>query len=79
MDCNDCLERLFSFLDTELAGTELAEVKAHLADCGSCGDNFVFEQRFLDQIRDRCTSDMAPSELRDRVILRLRSEGKRST
>ena len=78
MDCNDCLERLYSFLDTELEGTELEAVKTHLADCGSCGDNLVFEQRFLDQIRDSCTSDMAPSELRERVILRVRSERKTS-
>ncbi len=78
MDCNDCLERLYAFLDTELEGPELDELKAHLADCGSCGDNFVFEQRFLDQIRDSCTSDLAPAELRERVILRLRSEGETS-
>ena len=31
-------------------------------------DNFIFEARFLEQLRDCCTSDIAPAELRQRTL-----------
>ena len=40
MDCDDCVEKLYAFLDKELAPTERKEVAQHLADCGDCDDNF---------------------------------------
>jgi mycothiol system anti-sigma-R factor len=72
MDCNDCVERLYAFLDTELSDTDIKAVRAHLEGCDDCDDNFVFEARFLDQLKECCTSDVAPAELRQRVILKLR-------
>ena len=74
MDCDDCVEKLYAFLDKELAPTERKEVAQHLADCGECDDNFVFEARFLEVLRDCGTSDIAPAELRRRVAERLRSD-----
>ena len=73
MDCDDCVERLFAFLDTELSPTELQQVRSHLEGCDDCDDEFVFEARFLEQLRECCTSDVAPAELRQRVIQKLRS------
>jgi len=74
MDCNDCVERLYAFLDTELSETELDQVRLHLDGCTDCDDNFVFEARFLEQLRDCCTSDTAPADLRARVIQKLRGD-----
>ena len=74
MDCDDCVERLFQFLDTELSGKELALVRSHLEGCDDCDDNFVFEEHFLKRLRECCTSDVAPFELRQRVILKIRGE-----
>jgi mycothiol system anti-sigma-R factor len=72
MDCADCLERLYTYLDRELAPTELTEVRAHLEDCGGCEDSFVLEERFLARVRDCCQEDVAPTELRTRIVARLR-------
>ena len=74
MDCNDCVERLYAFLDTELSPTEITAVRSHLEGCDDCDENFVFEARFLEQLKDCCTSDIAPAELRQRVILKLRGQ-----
>ncbi len=74
MDCDDCLERLYAFLDKELGAVERVEVAKHIADCGDCGGDFQFEARFLEIIRDCGTSDVAPAELRQRVAERLRRE-----
>ena len=74
MDCDDCLKRLYAFLDQELGPTDRAKVAKHIADCGDCGDDFDFEARFLQVIRDCGTSDVAPAELRQRIADRLRHE-----
>ena len=74
MDCADCLERLYAYLDRELAPGEVTEVRAHLDDCGGCEENFVIEERFLARVRDCCTEDKAPTDLRMRIVTRLRME-----
>jgi mycothiol system anti-sigma-R factor len=74
MDCADCLERLYAYLDRELAPGEVTQVRAHLDDCGGCKDNFVLEERFLARVRDCCQEDVAPTELRTRIVARLRME-----
>jgi len=73
MGCDECLERLYPYLDRELGETELAEVKRHLADCPPCEGTFVFESAFLARVRDCQTSDVAPVALRERIILRFRA------
>ena len=75
MDCADCLERLYSYLDRELAPAEVTDVRAHLDECGGCDDEFVLEERFLAHVRESCHEDVAPAELRTRIVARLRMEG----
>jgi len=74
MDCKDCLERLYAFLDQELGTVDLEAMKSHLMECGDCGESFRFEARFIRIVRDCGTSDVAPAELRERVLRRLRDE-----
>ncbi len=74
MDCADCLERLYAYLDRELRPAEVTEVRTHLDDCGGCEENFVIEERFLAHVRDACTEDRAPTDLRRRIVTRLRME-----
>ena len=78
MDCEDCLERLYTFLDTELSAEERTAVRSHLERCHDCDGHFDLEARFLEQLRDCCTSDIAPPVLRERVIQRLRGESPAS-
>jgi len=74
MDCTDCVERLYAFLDRELDPAEIAEVNTHLGHCSPCKDDFVVEERFLKYVHDSCTDDQAPVELRERIVTRLRRE-----
>ena len=74
MDCDGCLERLYSYLDRELSPVDVTEVRAHLDACGGCEDSFVIEERFLAKVRDSCHGDKAPAELRTRIVTRLRME-----
>lgn len=79
MDCNDCVERLYAFLDLELDEKELSAMRAHVTGCDDCGDQLGVESRFLDRLRECCTSDVAPIELRQRVILKLRGASPPTT
>ena len=79
LDCDDCMERLYAFLDEELGASDVAAMRAHLGECAGCEDNLVFEQRFLDHIRDACTSDRAPEELRERIVVRFHGPPAAST
>ncbi|HUQ17483.1 MAG TPA: mycothiol system anti-sigma-R factor [Candidatus Saccharimonadales bacterium] len=74
MDCTDCVEQLYAFLDRELGPAEIAAVNTHLDHCGHCKDDFVVEERFLKHVHDSCTEDRAPVELRERIVLKLRQE-----
>ena len=44
MDCTDCVERLYAFLDRELDPAEIAEVRTHLGHCAPCEGEFVIEE-----------------------------------
>lgn len=79
MDCHDCEERLYAFLDAELSPAELDAVRRHVEGCTDCGGNFGFEAHFLDQLRECCTSDTAPADLRRRVIAKLRTDAAPSS
>ncbi len=56
MDCDDCLQKLYAFLDQELESSDRTQVAKHLEGCTDCGDNLAFEERFLKVIRDCGTS-----------------------
>lgn len=74
MDCNECRERLYPYLDRELSERELDEVRVHLDECGGCESSFVLERTFLDRLRGSATSEVCPEAVRERLILRIRSE-----
>ncbi|MBU6423135.1 MAG: zf-HC2 domain-containing protein [Chloroflexota bacterium] len=74
MGCKDCLEKLDPYLDRELEPTEFEEVRVHLERCGGCGEAFVVERVFLDQLRGSATAAVAPPGVRERLILRIRRE-----
>jgi mycothiol system anti-sigma-R factor len=72
MDCQDCLEQLYQYLDKELSEAEVKTIRVHLDDCGGCTDHFFFEARFIEKIQKACADDRAPDQLRERIVLRLR-------
>ncbi|MBI2774239.1 MAG: zf-HC2 domain-containing protein [Chloroflexi bacterium] len=74
MECDECRERLYPYLDRELSPREVEEVRVHLDDCGGCESSFVFEELFLERVRSSATSDVAPRAVRERLILRIRRD-----
>ena len=53
MNCRECSEHLYEYLDRELTPQVEREIRAHIADCPPCGEHFDFERVFLTFLRAR--------------------------
>ena len=74
MNCRECVEHLYEFLDRELTPELERELREHLEDCPPRGEQFDFEELFLKFLRARCRAQGAPAELKRRVLRELFGE-----
>lgn len=78
IDCREAVRRMWSYLDTTLAPTSLAEFEDHLDTCVRCCGELEFSRH----VRDRVATSEAPSpmppEVRSRFeqILTLNPNGE---
>jgi mycothiol system anti-sigma-R factor len=78
VDCNETIERLYTFLDGELTEERRKEIQIHLDDCSPCLDAFDFEAELRIVISSRC-KDHVPDTLRERVLEAILEEERRTT
>lgn len=60
-DCQEALDQLERYLDGELPGTTLEEVKQHLTACYPCTDRASFEEQLRAIVRRDCVESAPPS------------------
>lgn len=73
--CEQALERLFEYLDGELEGETLEQVKRHFEVCRRCYPRLQFEKSFMEAVRTVRGGEEAPPELRNRILQALQEEG----
>jgi len=66
--CQDAMNRLWEFLDGELAQAEESAVKEHLDVCSKCFPEYDFQRTYLAYVRRLGERDEAPPELRRRLF-----------
>ena len=66
-DCAVALERLYEFLDHELADADADATRAHLDACEPCLDAYGVEEHIRSLVKRCCTGTRAPDALRVRV------------
>jgi mycothiol system anti-sigma-R factor len=71
-DCEKALENLYLFIDHEIDTASSAEIQAHLDECSSCLVEFDLE-RVVKTLVSRSCSEVAPSPLRDKVLMSIRT------
>jgi mycothiol system anti-sigma-R factor len=76
-DCEETIERLYTYLDGELTDERRSEIKRHLDDCSPCLDAYDFEAELRQLIAHRCR-DHVPEHLLARVREALADEERRS-
>ena len=74
MNCRECVEHLYEYLDRELTPELEREIRAHLQDCPPCGEQHDFEALFLKFLRARCRAQGAPPDLKQRILAQLFEE-----
>ncbi len=74
MNCRECLEHLYEYLDRELTPDVEREIRVHLVDCPPCGEHHDFEALFLKFLHARCSAQSAPPALRRRILEQLFDE-----
>jgi mycothiol system anti-sigma-R factor len=71
MECSEVAERLWEYLDDELAAKEAAAVARHLDGCGHCRPHLHCDRAFLVALV-RCLRAPCAAPMRLRVAVRAR-------
>jgi mycothiol system anti-sigma-R factor len=74
MQCEEVRPRLEAYVDDELAESERAELRDHVADCADCGPEAAALQRLRDEIRRSAPAYRAPETLHSQIRFALRRE-----
>ncbi|HVL88684.1 MAG TPA: mycothiol system anti-sigma-R factor [Actinomycetota bacterium] len=72
-DCRQVLERLYLYIDGEIAGGDCASIEAHLKACPPCMQHVDFEKNLKEVVRRKCTEGAAPPELAAKLKLQIQS------
>lgn len=66
-DCRSVLERIYLYLDGEIAGEECAFIQIHLEQCTGCLHRYGFEQDFKELVNRKCREGTVPAGLVERI------------
>lgn len=77
--CADYLERIVYFLDNELDEADCTAVQHHLEECGPCLEKYDLQRTVKSVVARSCSSEAAPTELRQRVMVQIRQVQVRIT
>ena len=69
--CSEVLDAVYLYLDGEQDAEHRDKVRIHLDECAPCLRQFGLEQAVKALVARSCGSDHAPSDLRDRVLVRI--------
>jgi mycothiol system anti-sigma-R factor len=70
-DCSEVLDRVYEYLDDEMAELDCAKIKQHLDECGPCLRQYDLDLALKALIRRSCACEPAPEQLRARVLTRI--------
>jgi mycothiol system anti-sigma-R factor len=70
-DCAEFLDRIVYFIDNELDEADCSAVRVHLDTCNPCLEKYDL-QRTVKSVVARSCAEVAPDDLRQRVLFRIR-------
>ena len=74
MNCNNILERIGDYLDSELDGAERKQVRAHLESCAECQRAYTEVASIKRVVQTKIVQPPLPGALAGRVFRKTRSE-----
>jgi mycothiol system anti-sigma-R factor len=70
--CDEVLEQVYVYLDGEIGPDDCAKIREHLDECGPCLRQYGLDQAVKALVARSCGCDLAPDELRAKVLTRIR-------
>ena len=70
--CSEVLDRVYWYLDGEISDVDYETIRKHLEECGPCLREFGLEEAVKRLVHKHCGCDPAPSDLREKVLVRIR-------
>jgi mycothiol system anti-sigma-R factor len=70
--CTEVLDRVYNYLDGEADALDCAKIREHLDECGPCLREYGLEEAVKRLVAKHCGCDPVPSELRAKVLVRIR-------
>jgi len=71
-DCSEVLDRVYEYIDHEMADDDCATVREHLDECAPCLAEFGLEQAVKTLVQRSCGCDTAPEQLRGKILSKIR-------
>jgi len=71
-DCRDVLTEVYLYLDLECADDRRDVIRQHLDECSPCLREYGIEQEVKALVARCCGGEHAPSDLKARLLVRLR-------
>jgi mycothiol system anti-sigma-R factor len=71
VDCSEIIERVYYYLDNEIDDSDRHRIREHLDECAPCLRQYGIEQEVKALVARCCGADVAPDDLRARVISKL--------
>lgn len=71
-ECAKALEKVFLFLDNEMDEEDCDKIRHHLDECEPCLEKYDLEVMVRGLVARSCACEQAPSELRHKVMSRIR-------
>jgi mycothiol system anti-sigma-R factor len=69
--CDDVLQAVYAYIDGEMTDADHHVIRHHLDECSPCLRQYGIEQEVKALVARCCGSEVAPEELRAKVITRL--------
>jgi mycothiol system anti-sigma-R factor len=71
-DCASVLDRVYEYIDHEMAEDDCATVQRHLDECAPCLAEYGLEQAVKSLVHRTCGCETAPEQLRLKVLSKIR-------
>ncbi|MDP3713565.1 MAG: mycothiol system anti-sigma-R factor [Mycobacteriales bacterium] len=69
--CSEVLEQVYLYLDQEQDADHHGKIRIHLDECAPCLREYGLEQAVKALVARCCGGDTPPTDLRERVMLRI--------
>jgi mycothiol system anti-sigma-R factor len=70
--CSEVLEQVYVYLDGEIDPDDCDKIRHHLDECSPCLQQYGLDKAVKALVARSCGCDLAPNELRAKVLTRIR-------